>query len=94
MITVQITAVAILLGLFWSILTQAGGLLQVVAQWVNTNVKNETLKAGLLCPYCLSGQISLWVSLYYICNTHDFTLLLSIPLSVNLTYLIHKNLYK
>jgi hypothetical protein len=90
----QITLISVLLGLFWYLLVMRGGLLQVVSQWANNDDRNRALSVLLQCPYCMAGQIALMLSFICIFKTHDFTVILSVPLAVNITYILFTHLYK
>lgn len=80
----------------------SGGLLQEVAQWINDqgcngykNVKSAKIRKLMQCPYCISGQLSLIATLFHLVFVgFELELLLSVPLSINLTYILYHNLYE
>ena len=90
----EVTATATLLGLTWSILIQKGGVLQWIPQWINTNIKIYTIQVGLQCSYCFAGQCALWFSVWCVSMCEDIEVFWSVPLSINLTYLIYNYVYK
>lgn len=59
----MVITVSILLSMTLYVLMQPGELLQEVSRYINLNIKNAKTRKLLLCPYCISGQLSLWLTL-------------------------------
>jgi hypothetical protein len=94
MLTAQIALISTLLGLTWHLLIKRGGVLQSITQWANTSNANKTLSTLIGCPYCVAGQLSLFTSIILGFISRDWSVLLSVPIAINVTFLIFVNFYK
>jgi hypothetical protein len=74
--------VSSLLGCCYQILVRPGELLQGWARLINTSNLPGMVKKLIMCPYCLSGQIALWWSLF----TFNTESMVSIPMTIITVY--------
>jgi len=91
---IEITTIAVILAVAYQIVIRPGELLQSWARFVNLQINNKTLQKLLLCPYCLGGQIALWLSVYYICTGHSIGCIISVPTSIIIIYFVLINNFK
>jgi len=91
---IEITTISVILAVAYQIVIRPGELLQSWARFVNLNMTSELIKKLLLCPYCLGGQIALWLSLYYIYSGHSIGCIMSVPASIIIIYFVVKNHFK
>ena len=92
---VQITFFTLIFVTSYHILTLQGELLQAWARMINTSNLDEWIKKLILCPYCLGGQISLWLSFFFVFNKGaDLIVFFSVPFSIVVIYFFIKHNFK
>jgi len=76
-----------IMGIAYQILIEPGEILQWWSRYVNFNVKDGWIKKLILCPYCLWGNISLWVCVTdFIYKGFDVYVLMAIPMTIITVY--------
>ena len=88
--SIEITIISVILALAYQIIIRPGELLQSWARFVNLQINNKTLQKLLLCPYCLGGQISLWLSVYYFISGNNIKCFVSVPGTIVIVYFVVK----
>lgn len=91
---IEITTISVILAVAYQIIIRPGELLQSWARFVNLQINNKTLQKLLLCPYCLGGQIALWLSVYYVYKGHSIECIMSVPTSIIIIYFVVINNFK
>lgn len=77
--------VCITFGMAFKIVTQPGELLQSYARYWKMKVGGITGKL-MTCPYCLAGQMALWIAVYNYFTTGDLMGFVAVPATIIIVY--------
>lgn len=89
MLILQISFVAIITALAYTIMIQPSELLQRWSRFWNTKFSDTIIQKLFTCGYCVSGQIALWCSVFL---SKEIETYITVPISIFFTWLIIKEL--
>jgi hypothetical protein len=91
---ISITFIASIIAIAYQIMIMPGELLQRWARFINTYYEGSIFRKLILCPYCIGGQIALWISVALTFKTHEVYFFLSVPCTIVAVYFFVKHNFK